>query len=198
MNNFMTAVFALLSVANCNQLGEQASVQNEEGEERCGGGDYWYKPQSKCYPKCGQSNTDCGQCSDRCDIVLAGGATEVYASSCIDVPYDPLASSGPNHLPYNDDMLPFMSVRMQECVLDQELAIGQYGSKKLAATDAFNQREKRHGYPGGWVADWVSENFISNNGPTPSYVTNPSNYINGENANREFVDISFPCEIEVE
>jgi hypothetical protein len=56
-------------------------------------------------------------------------------------------------------MLPWMSVRMQECVLDQELAIGQYGIKKLGSASNGNDRNKRHGYPGGWMADWISEEW---------------------------------------
>jgi hypothetical protein len=94
----------------------------------------------------------------------------------------------------------FMSVKMQECLLDQELAIGQYGSKILGSVllnTIPTDKNKRNGSPGGWIADWVSERyqwFI----PGEDSLTVPSNWPEGENANREFIDISFPCEMEVE
>jgi hypothetical protein len=43
----------------------------------------------------------------------------------------------------------------------------------------------------------VSENFNSFD-YSSAILTDPSNWPDGINANREFVDISFPCEMEVE
>jgi hypothetical protein len=45
----------------------------------------------------------------------------------------------------------------------------------------------RHGYIGGWYSDWISEGW-----PSPTDSSNGA-YTDNTNANREFVNVDFPC-----
>ena len=90
-----------------------------------------------------------------CDIVLANSATKIFASSCMDFPYDyNLVNNGfvqePNlwlkHLNY------------QDCVLHDEIEINQTPPTTLKSFDD-DDDNKREGFPGGWFADWTTSDL---------------------------------------
>ena len=56
---------------------------------------------------------------------------------------------------------------------------------------------KRQGYT-GWFADFKSEKSNKNGNPEWISPTNPLNWDREINANREFVEVSFPCATQVE
>lgn len=59
-----------------------------------------------------------------------------------------------------------------------------------------NDIQKRQGWPGGWFADWLSENF--GDYQVEADETDQSDWTDFVNANKEFVQVSFPCRMEVE
>jgi hypothetical protein len=69
----------------------------------------------------------------------------------------------------------------QDCVLHDELEINQTPPETLKSFDN-DDDNKREGFPGGWFADWTTPGMSFN-----------SRY----DANREFVEILFPCMLKV-
>jgi len=64
-----------------------------------------------------------------------------------------------------------------------------------------NDIQKRTGAPDGWMADWLSSKWDFNfDGNCGSYLS-ADTCVPGdssENANREFLDVLFPCKLEVD
>jgi hypothetical protein len=69
----------------------------------------------------------------------------------------------------------------QDCVLTDELEINQTPPLTLKSFDT-DDDNKREGFPGGWFADWTTSDL---------------SYSGYHDANREFVEILFPCMLKV-
>jgi len=128
----------------------------------------------------------------KCDIVMANASPRIFGSSCFSqVPFDWNGLQNTFYKGMNNSKM------TGECVLHSQLSLSQLGPmtrrpNPSGVTDANRDFITRHGYIGGWYGDWISEAWPA--------VTDASNnaYTDFTNANREFVNVDFPCTVNLE
>jgi hypothetical protein len=115
-----------------------------------------------------------------CDIVMVGEHLRAFASSCVNVPYDPLYNL---NTPQNTDIINQVSITAtstyQNCVVGEEISIGQAGP--LCVKSIGNPLHTHQHFVGAWISDSLI---------TPSTESYRS-------SNREYVQVDFQTQIEV-
>jgi hypothetical protein len=121
----------------------------------------------------------CDEGKDECDIIMAGGHLRAFASSCHNQAYDPLAEiRDTNGFTKNYVSQVFSGVLHQECVLGEEITIGQFGPMITNGYGSTLWKLTHQHFVGAWTADTVI-------------------WKDGETSNREFIQVDFPYQLEV-
>ena len=130
-----------------------------------------------------------------CDIVLAHGYSEIYASSSLDT--TPFNYFNPKVYVSSDDEKKYDVIAKQFAGIGclegfngpdhNNLCIGQYGSCTLRPEKDIM---KRVGSTDGFFFDWLCKDFGSYRSCSESHGRSATDK---DNANREYLDARFPC-----
>ena len=159
----------------------------------------------------------CTSVEEKCDIIMAHGYKEIFASSTLNIPFGytklaqqaldtefkltvfPQFFAGTNYESnfWDDQDFNFRGMNNVHCeagAWQDNLTIGHYGVTTLRPNKDI---QKRTGATDGWLADLVSANWRFNFAQWDSSAADTTSDTDSENALREFLTVLMPWKVEI-